>query len=178
MKAESYLQAVWERLRAARYRTKEGVALVNLAADLVAYQSGSLFGQVPEHFFLFARFGELDMTRLGEFVTECHAFGQQNHQQGATAPKSLVVLPVALAEEPDDLAVEEVEWGDRSQLSRLSVVPVPVIVDLRHGQVHYFQETRWLEMAVLSGCRRLIHRFLAMPEPDALESLRGLSVKR
>jgi hypothetical protein len=181
--AEQYLEAVAQRLHGAGYLCSRDGSLDewqpildsalsrlrraglssqaadpgNLRLDLLARKTESYMLSQVEAVFFFSRYSTLDADGLIAFLASGLAIAQATRK----APgKPMGVICVALVDDPNDLAVEEAEWGNLISSGSAGVVPVPVVLDLRYAQLHYFQQMPILSNHQVYLIRDLIRKYL------------------
>jgi hypothetical protein len=97
-------------------------------------------------------------------MDRCKALAQAT-RQGPNKP--FAIFCVAIADEPDDLAVEEAQWGKLPEANswqrEKTVLPFPLVLDAQFGQLHYFQELPFYAHSYYALFRKTIHRCL-LPE--------------
>jgi len=177
-----YLETVRSRLRADGFSCRAGTDFVGLRHELEAEvgklqsagfpcRPGGLNGWRPEfvahkgggrfsggeQVFVVSRFAALGLHQLMTYLANGFAVGQVTRK---AHKQSLGIFTVAVADDPEDLAAEEAEWGKRTEFGDLAGIPLPVIVDARYGQVHYFQELPLWGQALYSAFRKAIHKYL------------------
>jgi hypothetical protein len=136
--------------------------------DLVARKTESYALNKVEVAFFFSRIAALTPDGLTTFL----AYGVAMAQAARPAPgKAMGVFCVALADDPDDLAVEEAEWGDLAASADAGAIPIPVILDVRYGQLHFLQQVPMLNNSLaVHQLRDLIHKYL-LPGAGAVQEV-------
>ena len=104
------------------------------------------------------------MPRPGDrhpgFVVDVGRCWALAHAMQPAADKPFGVLCVAVADEPDDLAVEEAEWGKLKVKVDKEGMPVPLVFDAANGRLHYFQQIPFFAYSTYALFRRTIHECL------------------
>jgi hypothetical protein len=132
--------------------------LGQFALDLVARKVESYALNKVEEVFFFSRYSSLTVDGLIAFLTVGVALAQAAR---LLPGKPMGVFCVALVDDPDDLAIEEAEWGSVTASARTDAMPVPVILDLRYGQIHFLQQVPIFSSSYLINLLRdLIHKYL------------------
>jgi hypothetical protein len=135
--------------------------------DLLARRTESYALSRLEEVFFLSLFASLDLDGLMGFLAGGVAIAQATRM---TPGKPMGVFCVALVDDPDDLAVEEAEWGNHTADATSQAMPVPVVLDVRHGQLHFFQQMPVFNSYLVNLLRELIHKYLL---PGAQPSASG-----
>ncbi len=136
MTADQYLQGTKDRLETDGYRFYLPPYDTTDQVELAAWNKATFFPYVLDLVVAFARFGGLDESALREFVA---AGAELALTKRPIRKRPLGLLAVALADDPDDGAVLDAEWGDAPRYPELTAGCVSVVVDLKYSQVHYPQ---------------------------------------
>lgn len=155
---DRYLDSVRARLQTAGFACRPKVNLKPWKVDFLASKKPWYLLTRMEYFLFFARFSSLSVDELQSFVTA--ALGFALHGTQVTMQKGIGVIGIALADDPDDLAVEHAEWGKIGPSSWGGQIALPVVVDATFGQIHYHQEKPILGAAFYDPLWKLIHKYL------------------
>lgn len=159
MTGEDYLQALERRLRAANYEVhpNPGGGLW-----LVARRDESYMGFPIAAALAVTRWGRLDRAGLVAQLDQGYVTAKS---AGGTMGKPFVLLCVAVADDPDDDAVEEAEWGPSRELAGYTGEVAGAVIDARCRQAHYFQRA-----SVISGgrvaLRKLVYQYVLPVEGE------------
>jgi hypothetical protein len=164
---EAYLATVLQRLRDEGFGCQENVGHGDYVFRWVAKRTRfelTKFG-FSETFFVFERFGSLDLDSLKAFSANC--FGYATKAKSIPLPRgifeSVWCFPVALVDGIDAAVSEAVRSQAPSR--HWSSAEMPVIYDVGSGTLHYFEKTPAWGAAYYGGFRKLIRTLLAPEGP-------------
>jgi hypothetical protein len=153
---EIYLDLLAERFIKGGFEVRDHVQTDELDVELAARKSGTFQLMSYEAMFVVAHFQRLDLPTLNEFMIHTMKLGIESRSK---QNQLLGLFPIAIVNDPDDLAIEEVEWADEVRFPEYKAISTPIIYDLRYDRLHYFQEVKPLDSFRYSA-RELIYQFL------------------
>lgn len=136
----------------------KATGLDNWQIDLIAQkpEQESWYLEKMDVVFLITQHRVLSIDDLQHYLL--HSFGMSQLTKTVGMPQ--VVFAVSLVADPDDEAVIDTEWRDYADFGNRLGKILPVIVDTRFHQIHYFHHIPLVSSAAHERYRKLLRKYL------------------